>query len=233
MGFFKKMVQPIVNNARGKAGERKVNSKLNPLIFDATYNKTINNLMLVDRYGNSHQIDHVEIRSNGIFCIETKNYSGIVYGDEEREKWVQVLGSLKHEHNNPIRQNKSHIRQLERVLGSGYKVNSLIVMVQNNADKIDVPYVVNLDDLKKYLADYNDGTKYNRKQIDGIYETLKAAASRTVSSREHVKGIKENQKKIDKGICPRCNGKLVLRNGRNGEFYGCSNYPNCKFTVNK
>ena len=32
-------------------------------------------------------------------------------------------------------------------------------------------------------------------------------------------------------ICPRCNGELKLRNGRNGKFYGCSNYPKCKFTM--
>lgn len=32
--------------------------------------------------------------------------------------------------------------------------------------------------------------------------------------------------------CPRCNGKLVLRTGRFGKFYGCSHYPRCKFTQN-
>ena len=36
--------------------------------------------------------------------------------------------------------------------------------------------------------------------------------------------------KIYEGICPQCGGKLVERNGRYGTFYGCSNYPNCKFT---
>ena len=36
-----------------------------------------------------------------------------------------------------------------------------------------------------------------------------------------------------KNICPQCKrGLLVLRNGKNGSFYGCSNYPNCKFTKN-
>lgn len=30
--------------------------------------------------------------------------------------------------------------------------------------------------------------------------------------------------------CPQCgSGKLILRNGRYGNFYGCSNYPECKF----
>ncbi len=30
--------------------------------------------------------------------------------------------------------------------------------------------------------------------------------------------------------CPRCDSKMVLRNGRNGKFYGCSKYPSCKGT---
>ena len=31
-------------------------------------------------------------------------------------------------------------------------------------------------------------------------------------------------------ICPRCHGKLVKRKGKRGEFYGCSNFPKCKYT---
>ena len=34
----------------------------------------------------------------------------------------------------------------------------------------------------------------------------------------------------DSFICEKCGAKLILRNGKYGEFYGCSNYPNCKFT---
>lgn len=32
--------------------------------------------------------------------------------------------------------------------------------------------------------------------------------------------------------CPRCNNELVVRTGKNGQFLGCSNYPNCKYTKN-
>ncbi len=33
--------------------------------------------------------------------------------------------------------------------------------------------------------------------------------------------------------CPRCNqGILVKRKGKNGEFWGCSNFPNCRMTCN-
>lgn len=32
--------------------------------------------------------------------------------------------------------------------------------------------------------------------------------------------------------CPKCGSKLILRHGKNGDFYGCSNFPKCKFTKN-
>lgn len=36
---------------------------------------------------------------------------------------------------------------------------------------------------------------------------------------------------IDNHICPKCGGQLVERKGRYGKFWGCSNYPRCKFTL--
>ena len=44
-----------------------------------------------------------------------------------------------------------------------------------------------------------------------------------------MENIHRLQEKIDNNICPRCGGKLVLRNGKYGDFYGCENYPKCKF----
>lgn len=32
--------------------------------------------------------------------------------------------------------------------------------------------------------------------------------------------------------CPRCGGELLKRNGRFGPFFGCSNYPACRYTKN-
>ena len=42
-----------------------------------------------------------------------------------------------------------------------------------------------------------------------------------------------NDKKSNEKICPKCGGKLVEREGKYGKFLGCSNYPNCKFVLNK
>lgn len=33
-------------------------------------------------------------------------------------------------------------------------------------------------------------------------------------------------------ICPKCGGELKRRNGKFGEFWGCGNYPSCRFTKN-
>lgn len=33
-------------------------------------------------------------------------------------------------------------------------------------------------------------------------------------------------------ICPRCKGELVKREGRYGSFYGCGNFPLCRYTRN-
>ena len=35
---------------------------------------------------------------------------------------------------------------------------------------------------------------------------------------------------ISNGRCPSCGGRLVKRQGKYGVFYGCSNYPKCKYT---
>ncbi len=219
----------IQNNIQGKIGEWKVKRKLHPLIFGKVEHRYIGNLILIDDHGKSHQIDHVEIRHNGIFCIETKNYSGWIFGDESSSNWTQVIYQEKHKFLNPLKQNKSHIYQINQVLKNRFKVNSLVVMVQNNADRIDVPNVINLKKLKKYLKRYNDGTNLTTEQMDYIYFELINAHSH-MSNRQHVKNIKQTQKDINHGICPRCGGRLVERVNKNGQtFIGCSNYPNCRF----
>ena len=35
----------------------------------------------------------------------------------------------------------------------------------------------------------------------------------------------------EKMYCPKCNVRLVMRNGPHGEFYACPNYPECHYTV--
>ena len=59
----------------------------------------------------------------------------------------------------------------------------------------------------------------------------------TLSSEQRFrkKHEKIEQKKMNMfaaGICPNCGGKLIERQGKYGNFLGCSNYPHCRFTAN-
>lgn len=40
------------------------------------------------------------------------------------------------------------------------------------------------------------------------------------------------QREIKIELCPRCGGELKKRNGKFGEFFGCSNFPKCRYTKN-
>ena len=234
MGLLRSLIRSATRPSRakihGEFGEQRVNAKLNPWIFGKVEHRQINNLILVDNNGKSHQIDHVEIRKNGIFCIETKYYIGWVFGSENSEKWTQTLYTgEKHQFYNPLKQNISHCYHISKVLGPKYKVNSLVVMANNNASRIKCKNVINVNFLKDYLRKFNNGVSLTVEEMDEIYNKLLNAAS-DMTDKEHVKNIKQTQMEIDNNICPRCGAKLILRKGTNGSFYGCSNYPKCKFT---
>lgn len=55
---------------------------------------------------------------------------------------------------------------------------------------------------------------------------------------EHNPAVKKPQtetrcaikRKYDPTVCPECGGKLVERNGRNGRFIGCGEFPKCRYT---
>lgn len=48
--------------------------------------------------------------------------------------------------------------------------------------------------------------------------------------REDMKNASETAKEIP--LCPQCGNVLKIRNGKFGEFWGCSSYPTCRFTMN-
>lgn len=246
MGLFKSIIKTTKKNIRvvkkltkpepikdtsGKLGEKAVNKQLNPLIFGRVKHRQINNLIIKDENNFTHQIDHIEIRENGIFVIETKSLGGQIYGRENSRTWTQYFyNNEKYEFLNPLLQNKSHVYYVNQLLENKYKINSLVVFAQNNADKVNIHNVINLSELKGYLSNYDDGTRLLISDIDRIYNIL-ISNHANISNKEHVKNIKLMQYNINNNICPRCNSELQLKHGKYGDFYGCSNYPKCKFIM--
>lgn len=215
------------NRYRGAKGERKVKRKIGKTKSPKKFVFNDYRFAVEDK---TVQIDHIVVNKNGVFVIETKNYAGDIYGDDEKTEWKQVLagGKVVNYHRNPVKQNGSHIYHLKKFLPAGIKPVSLVVFIQNNTEHINSGSVKALKELKKALkASY--GTDLSEKERIKIAEILKKHNDRSIKNSTHLKNIRKTQKMISKNVCPRCGAKLVLRHGEKGDFYGCSNYPKCKF----
>ncbi len=200
---------------------------------------------LFENGSQSVQIDHIVISPYGIFVIETKGYKGRITGGEDSEQWTQSLyggyfyNNRKYRFYNPIRQNAGHVRFLEYLLRNEGIVLPIIPIVVFEDDAELLVNVRNHIVVRRYflieaIRKYRDPviSEETKARIQSVIEsnirTGKEAEDR------HIQNVREKNaqihEKVSKGICPRCGGNLVLRKGRYGEFWGCSNYPRCRFT---
>ena len=103
----------------GKRGENFVSRKL--LELDSEHYNVLDDLMLPS-LGNTNttQIDHIVVSDFGIFCIETKSYSGWIFGNAQQQHWTQVLYRYKKWFYNPLRQNYAHIKAVEAIVRPKY-----------------------------------------------------------------------------------------------------------------
>ncbi len=52
------------------------------------------------------------------------------------------------------------------------------------------------------------------------------------SARTKIAGLQDQEQGAEPALCPRCGKPLVQRTSARGPFWGCSGFPNCRFTVN-
>lgn len=221
---------------KGFLGEKVVSVILSRL--DPKKYRVINDVML-NISGKTSQIDHLVVSNYGLFVIEAKNYKGWIVGDERSEYWTQVIYKRKEKLYNPIRQNYGHVQALKRILDDYPDIPIIPIVVFSinanlkvNISSSEVVYSVNLlKTIKKYSQEVvSDRVK------EAIFSRI---ASLNIDDKElkkqHVSLIhkhkQERAQKINKDICPRCGGLLIVRKGRYGKFKGCSNFPKCRFTA--
>ena len=90
--------------------------------------KMLHNIYVPKDNGETSEIDVLFITRKGIFVIESKNYSGWIFGDEKNTYWTSTLGSgQKNRFYNPIMQNRTHIKWLSKLLEENVPMFSLIV----------------------------------------------------------------------------------------------------------
>lgn len=220
-------------NIKGSIGERKVSKVLNTL--DNNEYKVINNVMIRTDRGTA-QIDHVVISVYGIFVIETKNYKGLIFGNEYDDNWKQVIYKRSERFRNPIKQNYGHVATLkERLnLDKDLLIISIIAFTNRASLKVNTKTPVIYDNnVVSYIRSYNNKLISEDYVKRIYYDLLMSNIDSKDTRKEHVhsirKNLRERENNINNNICPRCGKVLVKRQGKHGEFIGCSGFPKCRF----
>ena len=179
---------------KGKIGEWRVKCAIDRTgVFAGHDQYVIHDLMLETADGRTAQIDHVVINSRGVYVIETKNYSGQIYGSDEQYEWLQVLNGGRNLYHfySPVRQNEKHLYHIRQLLGKSVPLFSLVVFVKGNIANVNSSYVHTISGARQILSNAY-GSCLDSEQKRGIYEALVNANCRSrISMRQHVSNIQK------------------------------------------
>lgn len=215
----------------GSKGEARVASILAGLPSEY---QVLNDVIIPTKYGTT-QIDHIVFSPYGIFVIETKNYSGWIFGDEKSEQWKQTFRTKSSFFKNPVKQNWGHIYALAELLNISKRNFISIIVFANFSDlkvSSSIP-VIQMKHLKKHILLYGNRCLFPE-EVSQYYKVIAASEINDKdAAKQHVENIHNKiayeNSELSQGLCPKCDGKLILRNGKYGAFYGCSNYPRCRY----
>ena len=221
----------VSEREKGSRGEMAVSRVLGSL--PPGY-RVFNNVCLFQD-GVSSQIDHVVVSVYGIFVIETKNYSGRIYGSEKSERWCEQFYGQKFFLYNPIRQNYSHVRALEKLSGmSRDRFIPVVVFLEGVSLCLDVSSpVIYISQLSGFITGHRDSLLSDI-EVDRFISLLQQRGIYDGGfMKSHVNNIRQRLDRekylVSIGVCPRCGGSLVERKGPYGSFIACGRYPKCKF----
>jgi hypothetical protein len=153
----------------GLEGEKRVSKLLNDTLSDEYF--LINDAYFRDGGGD---IDHILLGPNGLFAIETKNWSGKVTcnGDE----WHRDNRHGKSDSASPSRQVKKNAARVRNVLESSKTlggvriwVEGVVVFANKHIDlQLSHPSVpiLRLHELSDFIKSYRSSSSYSRQQLE-------------------------------------------------------------------
>ena len=190
--------------------------------------------------GTTTQIDHIVVSQYGVFVVETKTYSGWIFGDEKSKDWTQSIYHKKSRFQNPMRQNYKHICALADNLGIDKSYfHGVIAFVDGCEFKTEMPEGVVCS---RRVAEYICGFKtpiIKPVQVPEVASAIEEWQG-TLSEKQidsHVANLHKRHSAVREGDaprCPYCGGEMTLRKRRSDgkSFYGCRSYPKCRGIVN-
>lgn len=172
---------------KGNVGERRIQKLLESLGEDV---KIFNDLYVPKKSGEMTQIDHVLLSSHGIFVIETKNYTGWIFGSENQRNWTQTIYKKKSRFYNPVMQNNTHIKALQNYLNMDVTLHSIIVFSNAATFKFKEPFqqahVIQTKHLKRTIKQYTT-QEISDEQFSRISKMLHTLIPETKQQKKEIK----------------------------------------------
>jgi restriction system protein len=224
---------------KGVAGEFIVNVAAGMFLKKDVYH-LIKNVTLRTEDGTT-QIDHIIVSRYGVFVVETKNMKGWIFGNPNEKIWTQKIYKHSSKFQNPLHQNYKHVKALESLLLlNEQQVHSVVVFVGDSTFKTKMPENVTYGIGYIRFIKSKDRPVLSEAEVGTIVSKIKAGrlTPSLKTNREHVNHIKNiASEKMIQHACPKCGSPMVLRQVKIGsnagkQFWGCSNYPKCRGTVN-
>ena len=161
----------------------------------------LTNIYIPRSDGSTTEIDLLMLNEKGIYVLESKNYSGWIFGDEKSKMWTQTLkGGKKSRFFNPIWQNKAHITALDEYLDRKYtNLMYSFIIFSERCELKKVSYtssnvvLLKRNQLIKNLRNHMEElpASLSNQEVETIYSVLK---SKTLASDEakaqHINEIK-------------------------------------------
>jgi len=170
---YRKHLQPKIKGYLGELGVRHDLQKL------ASEDTVLLHDLLLSTGRDTTQIDHIVVSRYGIFYIETKNYSGLISGNEWDKTWEQMTEKSLHPIPNPVRQNYKHSLALKKVLAEYPHIPIYPIVVFSNKSRLDVTsertLVINRRDLLPSLSTLSQNAVLTAEQVQHIKKLLKSS----------------------------------------------------------
>ncbi len=162
----------VENGKIGEIGEREVDYTLKwldksytivPKKFSRKYDRNVIVIFNPDFIEEEQEYDHIVIGKQGVFFIETKNYSGELVIDSSGN-WIRIRKDGTREgERNPIQQFRQHEKLLKSVLHDDIPVIGLLCMshpkiIINGIENCVIP-IVKSDLLTEFIENYACGSR--------------------------------------------------------------------------
>ena len=191
----------ITSEERGTWSERNLISAL--LNYGISPKAIFHDLYVKNgKYGFS-QIDIVVATKVGLIVFEVKDYSGWIFGKGRQNQWTQVLnyGNQKYRFYNPVLQNESHIKVLQK---QSKQFTNLpfysVVVFYGNSELRDISFIPEgtfvikphrLADVLDIIFDNDEAEYTDKREVMKILKSAVDNGNNTDTQTEHIEKIKD------------------------------------------